>query len=317
MSIGPNKRWCFDIEDIIAQKISLHELNKINSQAVDTIRSAQGGQKIAIVPGAFKPPHRGHLAMVEEYAANNDIVKVLISNPLKRQRALSDGTVITAKKSLDMWNSLVQHLDNVQVEISNAASPVTAAFQIIDEKGPLKPGDMVTLGASSKGDDWKRWQGANNYIKKGVELLDPQSTSVEPSVHSPEYIDLLKNSSLKEDMPSVKDPTKNPRHFHASDMRYLISNAEGNEEAVELLRDFLGSHDIVNEFLAILGVSAPSEGPLEEISSAGGMGAGVGDVQGYSGKQIRKKRKNTKNENINLQIENEVYQLIIKRGIIS
>ena len=41
-----------------------------------------GGRTLAIVPGAFKPPHLGHLSMVKQYASEADEVVVLISSPL-------------------------------------------------------------------------------------------------------------------------------------------------------------------------------------------------------------------------------------------
>ena len=47
-----------------------------------------GGRTIAIVPGAFKPPHLGHLSMVKQYASEADEVVVLISSPLKASRGV-------------------------------------------------------------------------------------------------------------------------------------------------------------------------------------------------------------------------------------
>ena len=52
---------------------------------------------------------------------------------------------------------------------------------------------------------------------------------------------LLSLSPLKDEMPSVKDANKDPREFHASDMRYLLGKADDDEEAVELLEDFVGA----------------------------------------------------------------------------
>ena len=45
-----------------------------------------GGRTLAIVPGAFKPPHLGHLSMVKQYASEADEVIVLISSPLKASK---------------------------------------------------------------------------------------------------------------------------------------------------------------------------------------------------------------------------------------
>jgi len=305
-----NKRRAKSRDDLII------ELELIDREVVDVTPAAAPNKTIAIVPGAFKPPHRGHLAMVEQYAANNDEVKVLISNPLKKHRALADGTVITAKNALDMWRSLAGHLENVEIEVSTAASPITAAYEFIGKDGPLSPGDVVTLGASSKGNDWQRWKGAPKYMKDGVELQNPQHTAAEPSSHSPEYMAALDSFPLKAELPSVKDSKKDPYHFHASDMRYLLGKVKDHSEAEELLEDFVGTSATVNDFLSILGITAAGQPPLAEVSSAGGMGAGPGDVQGSPGKRRRQKRKKKRNESIDMSLMEEVYNLIIKKGIV-
>ena len=299
------------------------ELDIIDSDTVDATPAAAPNVRIAVVPGAFKPPHRGHLAMVEQYAADNEQVKVLISNPLKKQRTLADGTVISAQHALNMWKSLAGHLDNVDIEVSTAASPMTAAYEFVGDEGPLNAGDVVSLGASKKGGDWRRWTGAQKYVKDGVELLEPQMTAVEPSIHSPEYMALLENTDLYEDMPSVRDAKKDPRQFHASDMRYLLGIAKENEEAVELLEDFAGDEGTVMEFLSILGIDTGLNEPLEEISAMSG-GAVAGGVQpgkrddplaGRSRSIRGKRKKKTTNENIDMSLVMEVYELLIERGI--
>jgi hypothetical protein len=302
------------------------ELDIIDSDAADITPEQAPGRTIAVVPGAFKPPHRGHLAMVEEYAENNNEVKVLISNPLKRQRTLADGTVITAAHAQRMWEALAAHLPNVSIEVSTAASPLTAAYEFIGRDGPLNPGDVVTLGSSVKCDDWKRWMGAEKYVKDGVEFRDPKMSACTAAQHGPEYIGLLNQSPLKEDMPSVKDAGKDPRDFHASDMRYLLGKATTDAEAVELLEDFVGGEDKVMDFLSILGIDTGLNEPLEEVGNAMGAGAVAGGVS-KPGKRddplvgrslyTRGKRKNkkTKTESIDMSLVKEVYELLIERGI--
>ena len=224
--------------------------------------------KIAIVPGSFKPPHRGHLAMVEQYSQNNDKVIVLISNPLKKQRALEDGTIITAQNAIDMWNELSSELSNVQIQSGSAASPVSAAYAYIGQEGDLQEGDTITLGASTKGTDVQRWKNANRYIKEGVTLLDPQTTAVQPEVHSPEYIQSVMSSDFKESMPSIVT-NKDFSLFHASDMRYLLGKASTSPEAVKLLQDFVLDDAMAKKFLDILGITPASSEPIGEISAMG------------------------------------------------
>ena len=301
------------------------ELDIVDAEVADVAPAAAAGITIAIVPGSFKPPHWGHLKMVEEYAANNEQVKVLISNPLKSQRTLADGSVITAQNALDMWNVLAGHLSNVDIEISNAASPLTATYDILAAPEPLNAGDVITLGASRKGGDWKRWVGAPNVkgVRQDLEFKDPSGTAVEPTKHSPEYMGNLKVSPFYEEMPSVAKG-KNPMDFHASDMRYLLGKASEDAEAVELLEDFVGGPEAVMEFLSILGVDTGAnepglEPPLEETSVAAGAGEGPTAPFGQSmldRKPKKKKRKSKQREYIDLSLVDEVLELLIKRGII-
>ena len=96
-----------------------------------------GGRTIAIVPGAFKPPHLGHLSMVKQYASEADEVVVLISSPLKASRGVA-GKAISAQDSKKIWDMLLadQGLSNVRVEISPKPSPVMATYEYVGEEGP-------------------------------------------------------------------------------------------------------------------------------------------------------------------------------------
>ncbi len=268
------------------------------------------GKSIALVPGSFKPPHAGHLAMVQQYAANHDEVLVLISRPLKKQRTLADGTVISAGDAKKMWEILLGSVPNVDVQISNQASPISAVYEYIGDEGPLNPGDVITLGCSSKGCDYNRWRGAGKYIKDGVQFKDPEATAVDPARHSQEYMNILSQSPVGENMPSVKDSKKDPADFHASDMRYLLGVATKMPEAVELLDDFTNNNTEI--FLNTLGIDTGLNEPLDEMSSMVG-----GSVQGYSlPLGAKPKRKKKKNEYYEPELYKEVLNLLIKKGIL-
>ena len=58
---------------------------------------------VAIVPGSYKPPHKGHLDMIKQYSKRADEVYVLISDP-KKPRTTSTGKVITAKMSKKLFD---------------------------------------------------------------------------------------------------------------------------------------------------------------------------------------------------------------------
>jgi len=271
---------------------------------------------IALVPGAFKPPHKGHLAMVEEYADEADEVVVLISSPLKTARKLANGREITAEDSKRVWELLVSHLPNVDVRISPHASPITATYDFIGKDGPLRAGTEVILGVSTKGGDVERFREAPKYVKDGVQLRDLRSSAVRPAGHSGEYIGNLNVSPLKDEMPSISSG-KNPIEYHASDMRYLLGMAEENEEAIELLEDFIGE-DKVFDLLSIFGLNAGlSETSIS--SAVQGAPAAQGGPWRRSFKKFNddEKKQSTlkRNENIDLNIVDSVMRLIMEKGI--
>ena len=107
---------------------------------------------VVLVPGSFKPPHRGHYEMVEQYsnAYPSGSVHVLISVPsptakVDQQRYTKDGRIITPEAARDIFELYTNHLSNVHVSMSPFPSPVTAAYEALSS---LRPGTTVVLGAS-------------------------------------------------------------------------------------------------------------------------------------------------------------------------
>ena len=236
-----------------------------------------GGRTLAIVPGAFKPPHLGHLSMVKQYASQADEVVVLISSPLKASRGVG-GKAISAQDSKKIWELLLadQGLSNVRVEISPKPSPITATYEYIDNDGPLEPGIRLILGASQKGGDFKRWKGASKYVKDGVELLPPAETAVIPA----------------------NRPNGEP--YSATDARKMLEQGENADE-------FFGDGR-TDDVRTILGLDAS----LEEMSAMGG-----GAVAGYGAPMATRKQKKKKQDEYNeLYLYKEVLKLLKKEGII-
>lgn len=251
----------------------------IDNEDDDPVVDAEYPKTVAVVPGAFKPPHKGHLDMVRKYADVADEVVVLISRPTKSGRKLPNGREITAEDSLKIWNVLTSGMPNVRVEISTHASPINAAYEYVGDEGPLNVGDKAILGCSNKGGDCKRWTGAEKYIKQGVELVPV--TGVEPTARA------------------------SGEPYSATDFRNALGGALDNRAE---LADFIGD-DNVDAVLDILGLSA-----VEEMSGAGAAG-GYAAPLGYGSVRPKKKR-SKQNEYIDLSLIDEVIELIMKRGII-
>ena len=320
----------------------------LDNEDADPVGEEAGGRTIALVPGAFKPPTRGHLGMVEEYLNKDQIdqVVVLVSQPTKNvsKRNIPGGREVTAEDSIKIWKKLTDAYpeDQISIQKSPMASPFQAALDYI---GTAPAGSNVVLGASEKGDaegtpDWHRWLGTETYANEGVNVFYGDSAreinggadfAASVQKHSPHYMKQLSDlqeSELVQQMPSVKSG-KDPADFHASDMRYLISQGlGGNDNAYPLLEDFVGGG--LDEFDLAMMFSAPAK-VKKEISETSQMGAGmVGGFAGASSEssiQVRsapgfpeededdEDEDETTQENIDLSMVDEIMGLIIQRGI--
>ncbi len=144
---------------------------------------------VAVIPGKFKPPHRGHLNMVKHYAELADVVKVFVS-PLSREAG--DEIEIDAEDSIAIWKIYLRDagLNNVEVMRSPKNSPVGASYDFVANKDNnpnfAQPGDRVILGASTKGGDEQRFAGdIAKTAADGVEILDPMSYVFDPPENIP------------------------------------------------------------------------------------------------------------------------------------
>ena len=78
---------------------------------------------IALFPGAFKPPHKGHFAVVKKLLENADQVVVLVS-PKTREG-------VTADESIAVWELYKTLLDgSVEVRIASE-SPVSETYDVV------------------------------------------------------------------------------------------------------------------------------------------------------------------------------------------
>ena len=85
----------------------------------------QDKQTIAVFPGAFKPPHKGHFEVVKKLLQNADQVVVLVS-PKTREG-------VTADESVAVWELYKTLLDN-NVEIRVALeNPVRETYNLVKE----------------------------------------------------------------------------------------------------------------------------------------------------------------------------------------
>jgi ribosomal protein L12E/L44/L45/RPP1/RPP2 len=329
-------------EDI---NVDLQPIEPLDNEDADPVGEEASGETVALIPGAFKPPTRGHLGMVEEYLNKEQVdrVVVLISQPTRNvsKRNIPGGREVTANDSINIWKKLANGYPEEQVSIQK--SPMASSFQAaLEYIGQVPPGTNVVLGASEKLDDkgtpdWHRWFDTEQYANEGVQVFYGDASreaneggdfAASIQRHSPHYMKQLTDlyeSELVKNLPSVKKG-KDPADFHASDMRYLIGQGlAGEDSAYPLLEDFVGGG--LDEFDLAMMFSAPKEKNLAEITAMG-MSAVAGPGNGPAtppadirrrGKPKRKKEKSKKSssqeENLDLSMVDEVMRLFMERGI--
>ena len=281
------------------QEAIVIELEDENEDPVtDSEFTPKRKRTIAIVPGAFKPPHQGHADMVQQYANKADKVIILISKPTVAGRYLDDKTEILQSHAEQIWRDIfLPQISGAEIEIktdSDYASPVQAGLDYIGTQGPLDPQTTrVILGASDKPDDngipdWHRWKDAHIYAKPGLEIMDLEGNAVK-CLHR-----------------ACGTP------FSATTMRELISELRkdpNNSELRKSLSEFIPG-DRINDLLAIF--------PLKENSMGGGAVGGYSGPLSTSGKKKEDPEEEEsiiRHENIDLSLVEEVLELIIGRGV--
>jgi hypothetical protein len=250
--------------------------------ALQTLSEQEGKEKIiAIIPGGFKPPHKGHMDMVSHYATLASEVIVYVS-PKPREM---DGGEITQDQSIELFNLYknAMGLKNVRIEPSPHPSPVRAAYEYVGEIA--QPGEKVLLATSTKGGDQSRF--AKNVQKyaydaaEDVEVLEPMEYAFDPQ----------------------------PPELSATDFREAI--AAGKD-----LSPFIPTGVDSEKVLEILEKKKPpsSESSLDEMSA---MGAGA--VTGYAGPVGEEDENRTiyreMQENYFIKRENLMEELKLRKAI--
>jgi cytidyltransferase-like protein len=112
----------------------------------------QDQKTIAIFPGAFKPPHKGHFSVVKDLADQADEVVVLIS-PKSREG-------ISAEESFAAWELYDTLLpDNVSFKIA-AESPISETYDVVKNNPDTK---FIVAFGKGEIDRFKHFQTTNKY----------------------------------------------------------------------------------------------------------------------------------------------------------
>lgn len=106
---------------------------------------------VILIPGGFKPPHKGHKEMIQHYADQPDVEKVVVISGEGRTRG-----GVTREMSERVFRELYK-LDDPKIEFINsgADSPMGLAFNLLGDDlfGEYHSGATISLGCSDKKDD--------------------------------------------------------------------------------------------------------------------------------------------------------------------
>ena len=264
------------------QKLDEEEIEMVNSQ-----------RTVALVPGAFKPPHRGHLEMVQHYAEMADRVVIMVS-PLARKTPSGKEVGFEASKAI--WEIYLRDAglsDKVDVIRAPVNSPVLATYQFVENKDDspelAQPGDRVIPGCSTKGGDEDRFK-ANfeKYAREGVQIVDPLECAFAASG------DALSASDFRE---AIDDAS--------TDLERFVPDGTSPQEVLSVLGVEPGVEESMMETLLRL-----VEKAVDEASSMA-----AGSVAGYSGKPGDKETLIREEDDEDEVIE-EVFNYLIEKGVV-
>ena len=275
---------------------------------VPVVQEGEGTERtVAVVPGAFKPPHKGHLEMVKHYSNKADEVFVFISK-LPRGGASKGEAEVNFEESKAIWNLYVEAagLSNVTVmqKPSENASPMGAAIEFAqnedNDPNMAQVGDEIIFSASDKLDargqpDYERFDAVAKYVRDGATMADTKSNAA--TVFGDYSATTFRQALFQRDVETMKRylPDELVKSGMTSDVLEILNLAAEEvplrEVIFRLVEEVLDEKEVEQTL---------EEEELEEISVGGG-GASGSSIQGYSGKKEQEER-----------IVNEVLNYLIK-----
>lgn len=307
---------------------------------VPVVQEGEGTERtVAVVPGAFKPPHKGHLEMVKHYSNKADEVFVFISK-LPRGGASKGEAEVNFEESKAIWNLYVEAagLSNVTVmqKPSENASPMGAAIEFAqnedNDPNMAQVGDEIIFSASDKLDargqpDYERFDAVAKYVRDGATMADTKSNAA--AVFGDYSATTFRQALFQRDVETMKRylPDELVKSGMTSDVLEILNLAAeevplrevifrlveevldekkskvskaGQERVSKKIGHLIGDEGKSKEQAAAIAYSMEERGELSE-EELEEISLGGGSIQGYSGKKEREER-----------IVNEVLNYLIK-----
>lgn len=161
----------------------------------------QKGDVVALLPGGFKPPHKGHFAALKHLISESNARSAIVYIGNKER----DG--VNASVSEQIWKIYAQHLPVPTSIFISKVTPVTDVYKYVEEH----PTITCVVGAGEE--DMARYKALNNgkYKNAVVVPIPPQfgrisGTATRQKIASgdPTAIDFVPNILSAEDKEEVK-----------------------------------------------------------------------------------------------------------------
>ena len=101
--------------------------------------------------GGFKPPHKGHLAVVEDYLSMPDVEKVYIVFGQKPRKSSDESVIIDAQDTRAIWNLFLSGIvggDKVELVEDFTGNPIIKAAELAWDDSLV--GKRLTAGFGPK-----------------------------------------------------------------------------------------------------------------------------------------------------------------------
>ena len=174
--------------------------------------------------GGFKPPHKGHLAVVEDYLSMPDVERVYIIFGQKPRMSSDGSVVIDAEDSRAIWELFLSGIfggDRVQLIESHVGNPVIKAAELAWDES--LSGKRITAGFGPK---------ESSYGNMFLKIID----ATKKRVGNPIAVPVMVSSNV--DVPSVS-ATMIRDAIASGDVEFIksaIPNWVNAEEYINLLK---------------------------------------------------------------------------------
>jgi len=202
-------------------------LDKVNTTLSETnlgrylaslILEAEDQPTVALFPGAFKPPHKGHVDVVNKLLKGSDQVVVLVS-PKTREG-------ITSDESVAVWNLYKDKglFDgSVEIKVSSSPTPVGEVYDVVEENPDTEFRVAFGKGEISRYKNIEKFPNVKVFDAGEIEGIsatnlrmaliqkneDEIAKSLPDGVSVDEFLQAL-NEKPKEETPAETPPTETP-----------------------------------------------------------------------------------------------------------